>query len=256
MRIGITERGDAGINQKWFPQVMNGMVDGAVLITKHITKTFMENVIWCQNESRKLIVHATCTGWGGTIVEPNVPAYKDQLEALKNLIDMGFPVENCVLRIDPVIPSEKGLELVRKVIACAESKGILPGARIRISVFDEYKHVKKRLIDQGFQSFYPGNNFQASEEQFKRTAELLSEYDYVFHACAEPKLMKYGKPGRIRHTGCISNEDLVFMDLDISEDLSVNKQNRSGCLCLSCKTELLAEKHRCPHQCVYCYWQD
>ena len=57
MRIGITERGDAGINQKWFPQVMNGMVDGAVLITKHITKTFMENVIWCQNESRKL--HST-----------------------------------------------------------------------------------------------------------------------------------------------------------------------------------------------------
>lgn len=48
----------------------------------------------------------------------------------------------------------------------------------------------------------------------------------------------------------------TLMDLDISEDLSVNKQNRSGCLCLSCKTELLAEKHRCPHQCVYCYWQD
>lgn len=256
MRIGITERGDAGINQKWFPQVMNGTVDGAVLITKHITKPFMENVLKCHKAGRKLIVHATCTGWGGTVVEPNVPPYGDQLDALKNLIDSGFPKENCVLRIDPIMPSEKGLALVRNVIASAESKGILPGVRIRVSIFDEYRHVKKRLADKGFQSFYPGSDFQASAEQFKRTAQILSEYDYVFYTCAEPKLARYGKPGHIKHTGCISAEDLKLMGLSMPDDTSVNKQNRGGCLCLSCKTELLTEKYRCPHQCIYCYWKD
>ena len=256
MRIGITERGDAGIDMEWVVPVMYKACDGAVLITKNITPLFIKNVMECQKKGARMIIHATCTGWGGTMVEPNVPHYKDQIDKLAELCESGFPLEKCVLRIDPIIPSEKGLQLVRDVIAYAEEKGILPTARIRISVFDEYPHVKERLKAAGYQSFYPGRNFQASTEQFEAIADLLSEYDYTFYTCAEPKLkLKEKKKDQIIESGCISPQDLQIMGLRIPDCMSVNKQKRGGCLCLSCKTELLSEKKQCPHKCIYCYWK-
>lgn len=254
MKIGITERGDAGIDMGWVHKIND--VDGAVLITKNITPLFIQNVISCFNTGHKLIVHATCTGWGGTVFEPNVPSYKDQINSLAKLHEEGFPLENCVLRIDPIMPTEKGLQKVRDVISYAEERGILPKARLRISVYDEYKHVKERLRKARFGSLYPGSQFYASTEQFKQIAELFSEYDYTFYTCAEPVLLRYGKKGQIKASGCISKQDLQIMGLNIPDEMPVNKQNRSGCLCLSCKTELLTERKQCPHKCIYCYWKN
>lgn len=256
MRIGITERGDAGIDMDWFPKVMCNYVDGAILITKNITELFIKNVMACHAAGKKIIVHATCTGWGGTMVEPNVPSYKEQIDRLSKLIQLGFPVRNCVLRIDPIIPSDKGLELMKKVIAHAEEKNILPEARTRISIYDEYKHVKERLHKAGYHSFYPGNQFYASDEQFKKVAAILSDYDYIFYTCAEPKLFQYGKSEQIKQTGCVSEQDLEILGIKVPDNMSVNMQNRHGCLCLSCKTELLTEKRQCPHKCIYCYWKN
>ena len=102
-KIGITERGDAGIDLSWTQKL--GHVEGAVLITKNITNEFISNVLHLNNIGHKLIVHCTCTGFGGTELEPNVPDYKIQLNRLKLLIDSGFPISQCVLRIDPIIPT-------------------------------------------------------------------------------------------------------------------------------------------------------
>lgn len=256
MKIGITERGDAGINMGWVSKLKTGNYDGAVLITKNITPLFMENVMDCHTNGSKLIVHATCTGWGGSMFEPNVPSYSEQLNSLLLLHKAGFPLSNCVLRIDPIIPSQKGLQLVQNVIAYAKGKGILPKARIRISVYDEYRHVKLRLNKAGFKSFYPGSQFSASTDQFKQVADILSKYPYKFYTCAEPELAKYGKYGQIIECGCISEQDLKILELNIPDKISVNMQNRNGCLCLSCKTELLTEKVQCPHKCIYCYWKN
>ena len=257
MRIGITERGDAGINMQWVDPVKSGFCDGAVLITKNITPLFVEKVMDCYQAGAKLIIHATCTGWGGTLMEPNVPKFEKQILHLAELHEKGFPLTNCVLRIDPIVPSDMGLRHIREIIADAEKKGVLPTARIRISVYDEYAHVKERLNKAGFRSFYPGRSFQASTEQFEQIATLLSEYDYTFYTCAEPKLKLFEKkPGQIIQSGCISEQDLDIMGLQIPDIISVNKQNRTGCMCLSCKTELLTDKKQCPHKCIYCYWKD
>lgn len=48
-----------------------------------------------------IVVHCTCTGWGHTRMEPNVPDYKQQLSQMKKLIESGFPASRMVLRIDP-----------------------------------------------------------------------------------------------------------------------------------------------------------
>ena len=44
MKIGFTERGDAGIDLSWVSKLENNEVDGAVLITKNITPVFINNV--------------------------------------------------------------------------------------------------------------------------------------------------------------------------------------------------------------------
>ena len=252
MKIGITERGDAGLNMAWVEKLNS--VNGVVLITKNISKLFVENVLKAHSAGHKLIVHCTCTGFGGSKLEPHVPNYKVQLNSLKFLIDMGFPAEQCVLRIDPIFPSEKGLQRVKSVLNYFRSlnTGI---ERVRISIVDEYAHVKERYRQLGWKPLY-GNNFYPSKKQIIDVAQALNEanYDFLFkyETCAENDLSTL----LTRHEvlGCISKEDLKILGIP-EEQMSENPQGRKGCHCLSCKTELLTERKPCPHQCIYCFWK-
>lgn len=260
MRIGITERGDAGINLAWVDKMST--VDGAVLITKNITEEFKAAVLNC---NKPLIVHCTCTGYGGTFLEPNVPDYKTQIDNLRNLIDRGFPAERCVLRIDPIFPTDNGLAKVHNVIQYFEST-IYPApekewedemmGRIRVSVVDEYQHVKDRYRRNGITPLY-GNNFQASDAQLNLVIRELSMYPMEYEVCAENRLYQLGKE-KYEHLfkviGCISKKDLDLMGVNYT-DMDVNPQGRNGCHCLSCKTELLTDRKPCPNGCLYCYWR-
>ena len=248
MKIGITERGDAGINLSWVSKV--NQVDGMVLITKNISEMFVLNVLDLHNKGYKMIIHCTCTGYGRTELEPCVPDYKTQLNSLKILIDRGFPAENCVLRIDPIFPSEKGLNRVKDVLNYFMSlnTGV---TRIRVSIVDEYRHVKERYRQRGWTPLY-GDNFGPSASQVHAVACILQNYPYIFETCAEKGLTDYSDKCIVQ--GCISNKDLEIMDIPVIE-MPVNPQNRKGCMCLSCKTELFEKRQPCPHGCVYCFWK-
>ena len=170
MRIGITERGDASIDYTWMSKVSS--MDGTILITKNLTDKFIQTVVNLHSNGTRLIVHATCTGWGSTAFEPNVHEYKWQLAQLKKLIDTGFPASHCVLRIDPIFPTENGLRRVREVLQ--EFKRLDTDVkRIRISVYDEYRHVKERLKAKGYQPYY-GDRFYANSQQMLSVANTLS----------------------------------------------------------------------------------
>lgn len=251
MRIGITERGDASIDYGWVNKASR--MDGTILITKNLTDKFIQTVIDLHNNGAKLIVHATCTGWGNTDFEPNVHDYKWQLTQLKKLIDTGFPASHCVLRIDPIFPTENGLKRVIEVLQEFErlDTGI---TRIRISVYDEYKHVKERLKAKGYQPCY-GDNFYANKQQMLSVANTLSLFPYKFEVCAE-NILAQNFPQTFEQTGCISTKDFAVLGIKTVPNLSENGQKRSGCHCLTCKTELLTNKFRCPNQCIYCYWRD
>lgn len=255
MKIGITERGDAGLNYSWTKAIENEQVEGAVLITKRVYDKFNEKVLDLYNLGyTNLIVHCTCTGWGSSVVEPNVLPYEQVLSNLKSLVDGGFPIENCVLRIDPIFPTEKGIKRVCEVIEKAYELKLLPAMRVRISVLDEYKHVKERFTRLGYGPMYGNTNFHATKEMFDNVAKALEQYqDITYECCAEPELSK--RP-RFEAIGCISEKDLKIMRIK-SEQMSVNPQNRNGCLCLSCKTEILNQGcKQCEHKCAYCYWKD
>lgn len=246
MRIGITERGDAGLDLSWKDKLRS--VDGAILITKNINDNFINAVM---SATKPLVIHATCTGWGHTSIEPNVPTAQAQLDGIQKLLDRGFPIENIVLRVDPIIPCvNDGIEKASSVIQAAFDRGFLPGnMRVRVSVLDTYPHVRTRFQEMGIPI---RNTFQASDNEFDSVIRMLQPFGIEIETCAEPKL---ARASFIKPTGCISHKDLELMRLPIAE-MQVNPQNRGGCLCLSCKTELLTHRERCPHQCAYCYWKD
>lgn len=253
--IGVTERGDAGIDFSWHGRLGQPQWAGAVLITKRLSERFIELAL---TATKPVIVHCTCTGNGGTWAEPNVPDYREQLEMLQRLIDCGFPAERTVLRVDPIIPTPGGLDNARRVLHHVLRKQI-PVTRVRFSVLDQYPHVVQRLQAMGKQPFYPAVNgrcpFYAPKGQLEAVADMLAQFPFRYESCAEDWAARI-HPDKITVRGCVSQLDLDLMGLKAPDVLRTNMQGRNGCHCLSCKRELLTTRKPCPNKCVYCYWKD
>lgn len=251
MRIGFTERGDAGRDFSWFDKLST--VDGAILITKSMSDHFNDLVLTAE---KPVIVHVGCTGWGETWLEPNAPDFKTQLGYAEKLVERGFDPARLILRIDPMIPTPEGMERVRAVLDYV-IKQDLPFIRFRMSVMDEYPHVRQRLIDIGKQPFYNGA-FTAPKPMKELVVRTLEEYPFQFETCAEDWLAMSNttddKPKFVVR-GCCSTADLRLMNLPLPDNRAENMQGRNGCHCLSCKTELLERRAQCPNGCKYCYWK-
>lgn len=246
MKIGITEAGDASLDYSWVNKI--NTIDGAILITKNITDKFIDEVLKVKD---KIILHATCTGYGGTIIEPNIPDYKIQLEQVKKMIKLGFPAERIVIRIDPIIPTNDGIKKLKEVVEYIQ----LYVKRYRISIIDMYPHVRERFKKANVPELFNGN-FQASFKEYnevnKQLKELKKLYNVSFETCAEKFI------NEAFATGCVSEKDLNLLNLKQEENTL--KGQRKSCLCLSCKTELLTHKdhkegYGCSYKCLYCYWK-
>lgn len=257
MKIGFTERGDGGLDLSWLDKAKTGKCDGVVVISKNLNLRTQAAIYECWNNICPIIVHADCTGWGGSAIEPYVPKPATQLHNICDMLLSKFPADHIVLRIDPIFPTPKGLERVHRLVDAAVACGILPQCRCRVSIFDEYKHVKERFRSMGYEPMY-GDSFAASDKMMHNTAALLNElhtkYGIVFETCAEHKLAQLC-PEACREQGCLSRTDLEIMGFKY-ENTFENPQSRNGCHCLGCKTELLENKHPCKHGCKYCYWRD
>lgn len=255
LKIGVTERGDAALDFSWYEKCLAAAqgkrrLNGALVITKDLNEKVQEKLLDLYHQGFPVIVHATCTGWGGDpTMEPGVPAYETQIRQLANLIRKGFPADHTVLRVDPVFPSETGLDRFRKVLD--RHQATFPNVRIRMSVYDEYAHVRERLLSKDLRPLYNGR-FYSPVPMLVRVQKVMQEYpQIVFETCAEP----YLTGPNILHLGCLSNRDLEIMGLPKWEG-DLNGQNRSGCLCCACKTELLTgPKKPCSHGCIYCFWR-
>ena len=99
MVIGITERGDAALHPGWRPWVNSG--SPAILITKDPGRLAEQ-----LTPDMNVIVHCTITGFGGTVVEPGAPTEAQAFLGVKRVVEV-LGLERVVLRIDPVIPTER-----------------------------------------------------------------------------------------------------------------------------------------------------
>lgn len=240
-RVGITEAGDPAFNTEIFDR----LYDANVIITKSLTGRLIDKLV--ENKA-KCILHMTCTGYGGTEIEPFVPDVDKTLTQIDKLISAGFPANQIVLRIDPILPTFKGRKKAYEVAGRFAGKGI---TRLRFSIMDAYEHVKKRFNEKGID--IPFNGFHASymarKEVLYGMMTIGKRYSYEIECCGEPG---------INSIPCISQKDLDILGQTAKINLTDNAGQRKSCSCPANKTELIrrGKPHRCHHQCLYCFWKD
>lgn len=253
-QIGITERGDAALDDSWVDWVYK-KDKPAILITKNAPllqekhpDIFFKNVI----------IHVTCTGLGGTIFEPNVPKPNVIWKWIRE--KPASIQRKLVLRVDPICPSlfrikndkfdgEKYFLNVRNLFNVATEFQL----RCRISFLDCYPHVKERFkaegidIDEDYANYeYNGIHLPLdARKKWMTIFETVTDKKLPFEICGEPGLTC---------TGCVSKMDLDIFGLDMTST-TVEANQRIACKCLGFKKELLTNKSQCPHKCLYCYWR-
>jgi DNA repair photolyase len=244
--IYVTERGDAGIHIKevlekatWkAPMIL--ITKSPQLILPHISEL---EKLHPYGNNKAFMVHCTITGYGGTALEPGVPKVSESIKAYHKLVSK-IGGQRTVLRIDPIIPTEKGLETAYDVLSKARG-------RVRISFFDAYPHALKRMtpkMQSKIKSVYNGQFHAPLELRLAamRTLEGL--------APAQTKMIEVcGEPG-LPCSGCVSAFDLKAMGCDGDWDRRKGAQ-RPACACIREKKEMLDHIGQCKHGCLYCYWK-
>ena len=238
--IGIVENTDPCFHL----EIFDNLYDGNIIITKRLTDKLNEKLI---QYKEKCILHLTVTGMGGSKVEPFVPSVEQSFKKFKKLIEDGFPIDHVVLRIDPIVPTDKGINTALHVIDVFKDCGI---KRVRFSVLDMYKHVKERFEKVGIT--IPYHTFHAPLgkrlEIRDKLIEFGNQYGFDVEACGEPG---------IESISCLSQKDIDILGLTDRIKLEGNKWQRNSCSCPANKTQLYKNKmEHCQHGCLYCYIKD
>ena len=217
------------------------------------------------------VLHLTVTGWGCSELEPNVPISLVEFNMLKKLLAAGFPKERVVLRIDPIIPTERGIDAFFFMVNMGIVKGI---SRYRSSIMQLYQHSADRLKGSEewneINNIYKGKFFPDIEElkrinffeRIKSTidcarkdaAECYDTKELHFESCATKLLSQCG----FENIGCMSEKDLLINGIN-PNDINVPIGNqRKACMCLL-KHQLIPggyKRGRCQNKCLYCYLKD
>ena len=238
--VGITETGEIAFDLGAF----DNLHQANVIITKRLTDKVIEKLV---EHKEQCILHLTVTGWGGSKVEPFVPTANTTKAQFKKLINTGFPLNQVVLRIDPVILTNEGAGRLSHVLTLFEDSGI---KRYRVSYIDMYRHAKVRFNEAGIE--LPHETFHAPMELRKKfTNQLVAlgkETGFDLEVCGEP-----GIPS----TPCVSQKDIDILGLTGEMTLKGSARQRDTCGCPANKKQILTKKPgRCANSCVYCFWRD
>ena len=244
--FGTTEKSDPSFHLDIFDR----LYEGNLIITKCLTDEMIDKLI---ENKEKCILHMTCTGYGSTRIEPNVPLPEWTHEQILKLIENGFPLEQIVLRVDPIIPTEKGINRALSVIELFKDTGI---KRVRISFLDMYYHVKNRFHENNIK--LPYFDFHAPEEMrvsaYIKVKELCDNYGMALEMCGEVPLTINEET--IKTTPCLSQKDVDILGLTDKIVLVENDSARTNCGCAKNKTDLISGiPHQCSNACKYCFWK-
>lgn len=240
-RFGTTEISDPCFH----PEIFDALYDGNLIITKRLTPAFIDKLVENKN---KCILHVICTGMRGSKIGPLVPPKETTYNSVVELIDKGFPVEQIVLRVDPIIPTEKGIVTAISVIELFKETGI---KRVRISFLDMYKHVKENDVPLPYETFHANN--ETRWEAFSKIFEICNKNNMCLEMCGEPPV---GGPFEFKTTPCLSQKDVDILGLGDKIKLEGNKGVRKHCGCPKNKHELIKDKpYQGNNKCLYCFWR-
>lgn len=225
-----------------------------IIITKDLRNPVFQNLL-LQNKG-KIILHVNVTGWGSTPVESKIPHPATTFNIVTNLINQGFPKNQMVLRIDPIIPNETGLNAFELVLSTFAKLKI---QRCRISLLRLFPFIQQRvgflqtsqLLGCPYYSDVEGKIFQTpSKKHIQQVMEICSKYEseYNFEYC---DLNHFHDNDYT--LGCISNKDLEIMGYtDIMFNPGKTKNDKSKCSCPGSVIELMQYKKQCNNHCLFC----
>lgn len=237
--VGITETGDIAFDLAAF----NRLHEANIIITKRLTDKVIDGLV--ANKGR-CILHLTVTGWGGTSVEPLAPDTAWSRRQFDKLIARGFPVEQAVLRIDPIILTQDGLDRADGVLAAFADSGV---KRYRISFLDMYRHTRERFLNAGFRLPQEGFHapLQLRLQALLRLKAAATKTGFELEVCGEPD---------IPSTPCVSQKDIDILGLTDEIILHGSADQRNACGCPANKKQILTKRPgRCGNKCLYCYWK-
>ena len=241
-RVGFTESSEVAFNLECF----DNLYKANVIISKRLTDKLINKLI---ENSDKIIFHCCVTGMGSTRIEPFVPTLEETYNKFIKLIEGGFPISHVVLRVDPIVPTKKGIETAMSVLRRFRGLGI---DRVRISFLDNYKHVKERFKEENIDILYDGKFHAPLKDRLK----WLTAIKYCAEECEYGNVEACGEPG-IESVSCLSQKDIDILGLTDEITLEGSAEQRKSCGCPANKSELLRVKpHRCENKCIYCYWCD
>ena len=92
---------------------INKLTEINIINTKVLNQEFCD--IALQNKN-KIFLHVTISGMGKTPFEPNIPSVKTTFDYLKYLVNNGFPINQILIIINPILPNDNGLKALKLLL--------------------------------------------------------------------------------------------------------------------------------------------
>ena len=245
--FGFTNNGDPSLNFSWLDNINS--VDGIVVMSKGVGERFEDALV---ENSGKIIYHATCTGLGGTRLEPNVPPVSEKFSHIGRLLKKGFPVSHIVLRVDPLMPlswtdalnGALCIDYVGTLKKTLDSACALGIRRVKYSHLKVTKTIEKALKSVCAEFAY------SAYDSFADLSSLNPSLSY--EACCS------SSSDQSQCVGCISDIDTEILGMKREFKLQRSKNLDTVCQCPDNRLEMLfnGNKFDCSFGCVYCYLKD
>ena len=193
----------------------------------------------------QLYVHLTITGLGNTILEPNIPEWKNAVKMLPNLVELVKGPERITWRFDPLIEVEtertrlSNYELFPEIAEQIKEHGI---TKCKTSWVVPYKKVIRRLDKKDIKL-----NILLQNERLKQAEELetlAEKYGFDLSYCSMKGFSR---------SHCIDGE--LFNRLH-SKGFSCSEKRAKGQRRLCGCTESIDigwYSLKCNNGCLYCY---
>lgn len=256
--IGITREYDASQDISLFTRLKPL---GNIIVTRDLRNpVFFKNIL---KNKKNIILHVVVSGYGESPLEPKTPHPRTMYESIANLIRSGFPKSQIVLRIDPVIPSEQGTQVLSMVL---EAFATLHIKRCRIKLLHLNKNVISREVWNYLQYFGRMENpyynqvenkvySGPSRKHISRVYELLKSFStqYEFETCT---CDEYNDIDPLPLLGCVSFKDLKILGVT-DVNLIPNLDKKKKCRCPVNAKEILKidrkiKNVQCQLHCVHC----
>lgn len=192
----------------------------------------------------------TITGYGGSLIEPNVPTMEDSIKTLEKML-INYKPEQFNIRFDPILFSkETGMVTERlkdfgKLCKYLKELDMISKCRITTSYISLYDNVARQLQ----RKIKIVNDKEQAKKFFEEMANISLSYGgkgIGMCCCKEFENIK-----GIYQSHCIDGK---LLDELFSEKSSKAKSTgqREGCGC-SKSIDIGSYNQKCDHNCLYCY---